>query len=157
MATRLTKQGLEKLKEEFNYLKTVKRKEVIEAIARAREKGDLRENAEYDAAREAQAFLEKRIGELSDQLSHVEMIDDNRIDSSKAFLGATVHLHDIDKNKTIKYVLVSKEEADLRTGRISVESPVGRALLGKSVGEVIQVTIPAGTMKYKIEKIVREG
>src|SRR3990167_6236582 len=94
MIVRLTKQGLEKLQEELKYLKTVKRREVIEAIAHAREKGDLRENAEYDAAKEAQGHLEKRIAELSDKLSHVDIIDDSRMDGSKAFIGATVYLLD---------------------------------------------------------------
>ena len=155
MVVRLTKPGYEKLKEELNYLKTVKRKEVIEAIARAREKGDLRENAEYDAAREAQGHLEKRISELSDQLSNVEFIDDSRMDQSKAFIGATVHLLDVNKNQKMKYVLVAKEEADFKAGRISVESPVGRALLGKSVDDIVEVQIPAGTLKYKVEQIAR--
>src|SRR3990167_9469473 len=99
MVVRLTKQGLEKLREEFTYLKTVKRKEAIEAIACAREKGDLRENAEYDAAKEAQGHLEKRIAELSDQLIHVDIIDDSRMDQSKAFIGATLLLKDLNNAK----------------------------------------------------------
>lgn len=155
MVVRLTKQGLEKLQEELKYLKTVKRREVIEAIATARAKGDLRENAEYDAAREAQGFLEKRIAELSDQLSHVDIIDESKMDHSKAFLGATVSLKDLNNDKDLTYILVSKEEADFKAGRISVDSPVGRALLGKSVGETVEAKIPAGTLKYKIEKISR--
>jgi len=155
MVVRLTKQGLEKLQEELKYLKTVKRREVIEAVATARAKGDLRENAEYDAAREAQGLLEKRIAELSDQLTHVDIIDESRMDQSKAFIGATVGLKDLNNNKDLTYMLVSKEEADLKAGRISTVSPVGRALLGKSVGETVEVKIPAGTLKYKIEKISR--
>ena len=155
MVVHLTQQGLEKLQAELKYLKTVKRREVIEAIATARAKGDLRENAEYDAAREAQGFLEKRIAELSDQLSHVDIIDESRIDQSKAFLGAAVSLKDLNNNKDLTYVLVSKEEADFKAGRISTDSPVGKALLGKSAGETVEVKIPAGTLKYKIEKISR--
>ncbi len=155
MVVRLTKQGLEKLQEELKYLKTVKRREVIEAVATARAKGDLRENAEYDAAREAQGLLEKRIAELSDQLTHVDIIDESRMDQSKAFIGATVGLKDLNNNKDLTYMLVSKEEADLKAGRISTVSPVGRALLGKSVGETVEGKIPAGTLKYKIEKISR--
>ena len=155
MVVHLTQQGLEKLQAELKYLKTVKRREVIEAIATARAKGDLRENAEYDAAREAQGFLEKRIAELSDQLSHVDIIDESKIDQSKAFLGATVSLKDLNNNKDLTYVLVSKEEADFKAGRISTDSPVGKALLGKSAGETVEVKIPAGTLKYKIEKISR--
>lgn len=155
MVVRLTQQGLEKLQEELKYLKTVKRREVIEAIARAREKGDLRENAEYDAAREAQGHLEKRIAELSDQLSHVDIIDDSRMDQSKAFIGATVLLKDLNNAKELTYMLVSKEEADFKAGRISVESPIGKALLGKSVGEAVEIKVPAGMLKYKIEKVSR--
>ena len=155
MVVHLTRQGLEKLQAELKYLKTVKRREVIEAIATARAKGDLRENAEYDAAREAQGFLEKRIAELSDQLSHVDIIDESKIDQSKAFLGAAVSLKDLNNNKDLTYVLVSKEEADFKAGRISTDSPVGKALLGKSAGETVEVKIPAGTLKYKIEKISR--
>lgn len=155
MVVRLTKQGLEKLQEELKYLKTVKRREVIEAVATARAKGDLRENAEYDAAKEAQGLLEKRIAELSDQLTHVDIIDESKMDQSKAFIGATVCLKDLNNNKDLTYMLVSKEEADLKAGRISTVSPVGKALLGKSVGETVEVKIPAGTLKYKIEKISR--
>lgn len=155
MRAQLTKEGLEKLQKELHFLKTVKRKEIIQAIATAREKGDLRENAEYDVAREEQGHLEKRISELSDQLSHVEIIDENRMDASKAFIGATVYLRDLVKSVNLKYVLVSKQEASFKDGRISVDSPVGKALLGKSVGEVVEVRIPAGTMKYKIENISR--
>ena len=152
---RLTPQGYEKLKQELQYLRSVKRKEIIAAVATAREKGDLRENAEYDAAKEAQALLEKRIGELSDKLASVQIIDENRMDASKAFIGATVELKDLSRDEAIRYVLVAKEEADLKTGRISVVSPVGQALLGKSVGDVVEVTIPAGKLKYRIEKISR--
>ncbi|MBI4431493.1 MAG: transcription elongation factor GreA [Candidatus Omnitrophica bacterium] len=155
MVVRLTKQGLEKLQQELNYLKTVKRREAIEAIARAREKGDLRENAEYDAAKEAQGHLEKRIAELSDQLSRVDIIDESRMDQSKAFIGATVALKDMDNGKQLTYVLVSKEEADFKAGRISIDSPVGKALLGKGAGETVEVKIPAGTLKYKVENVSR--
>src|SRR3989338_782872 len=101
MVVRLTKQGLEKRQEELKYLRTVKRREVIEAVATARAKGDLRENAEYDAAKEAQGLLEKRIAELSDQLSHVDIIDESRMDQSKAFIGATVFLKDLNNNKDL--------------------------------------------------------
>lgn len=156
MVVRLTRKGLEKLQQDLHYLRTVKRKEIIEAIARAREKGDLRENAEYDAAKEAQAYLEKRISELTDQLADVQIIDESRMDSDKAFIGATVHLVDTDKKTPLRYVLVAKEEADFKAGRISVDSPVGRALLGKAVGETVEVKIPAGMLRYRVEKIARE-
>ncbi len=153
--TRLTREGFEKLKKELDYLKTVRRREIIEAIAVAREKGDLRENAEYDAAKNEQAHLEKRIFELDQKLNHVTIIDDQDIDHTKAFLGAKVTLNDLVNKREIRYMLVSKEEADLKAMKISVESPVGRAILGKEVGAEIQVVIPAGTLKYKILKIER--
>lgn len=153
--THLTREGFEKLNKELTYLKTVRRREIVEAIAVAREKGDLRENAEYDAAKNEQAHLEKRIFELENKLNHVTIIDDQDIDHTKALLGATVHLLDVTNKREIKYMLVGKVEADLKTGKISVESPVGRAILGKEVGAEVQVTIPAGTLKYKIIKIER--
>ena len=153
--TQLTREGFEKLNKELTYLKTVRRREIIEAIAVAREKGDLRENAEYDAAKNEQAHLEKRIFDLENKLNHVTIIDDQDIDHTRCFIGATVHLHDLVNKREIKYMLVSKEEADLKAMKISVDSPVGRAILGKEVGVEVQVTIPAGTLKYKIIKIER--
>ena len=153
--THLTREGFERMQKELTHLKTVRRREIVEAIAVAREKGDLRENAEYDAAKNEQAHLEKRIFELENKLNHVTIIDDQDIDNTKAFLGATVHLEDLTNKREIKYMLVGKEEADLKAMRISVESPVGRAILGKSVGDEVKVTIPAGTLKYKIIKIER--
>lgn len=153
--TRLTRAGYEKLTKELHHLKTVRRREIIEAIAVAREKGDLRENAEYDSAKNEQAHLEKRIFELENKLNHVTIIDDQDIDHTRCFIGATVLLHDLVNKREIKYMLVSKEEADLKTMKISVESPVGRAILGKEVGVEVVVTIPAGTLKYKIIKIER--
>ncbi|MBI4397824.1 MAG: transcription elongation factor GreA [Candidatus Omnitrophica bacterium] len=153
--TRLTREGYEKLKNELHHLKTVRRREIIEAIAVAREKGDLRENAEYDAAKNEQGYLEKRIHDLETKLAHVTIIDDANIDGSKAFLGATIYVKDLVNHRELDYMLVSKEEADLKAKKISVESPVGRALLGKSVGAEVEVVIPAGTLKYKIIKIER--
>jgi len=155
MRVKLTRAGLEKLQEELKTLKQVKRPEVIQAIATAREKGDLRENAEYDAAREAQGYLEKRIAELEDQLSHVDILDDQNIDASKAYLGATLLLKEKKSGREITYMLVSKEEADLKEKKISVDSPVGRALLGKSVGDVVEVQVPAGALHYEIISISR--
>lgn len=153
--THLTREGYEKLKQELHRLKTVKRREVVEAIAVAREKGDLRENAEYDAAKNEQAHLEKRIHDLETKLTHVTFLDDVEIDTSKAFLGARVLLKDLVNHRDMEYKLVSKVEADLKEKKISVESPVGRALLGKSVGSEVEVHIPAGTLKYKILRIER--
>jgi len=154
-AIKLTRAGLEKLQAELKHLKEDRRPVIIDAIATAREKGDLRENAEYDAAKEAQAHLEYRIQTLENQLVHVDVLDDKDIDSSKAFLGATIELKDKKRKREIKYMLVSKEEADVEEGKISVESPVGKAILGKSVGDQVQVTIPAGTLAYEIIAISR--
>ena len=155
MRIKLTKDGLEKLQKELKHLKEVKRPKIIHDIAVAREKGDLKENAEYDAAKEAQAFLEKRIQELENQLHYVEVIDTHAIDASKAYLGATIQLKDLKTHKEIAYMLVSKEEADLKSKKISMDSPVGKALLGKEVGETVEVTIQAGTLRYEILGISR--
>jgi transcription elongation factor GreA len=155
MSSKLTQAGYEKLKNELNYLQTTKRREVIEAIATARAHGDLKENAEYDAAKNEQGMLEKRISELDAILSNASIIDDSQIDNSKAYLGATLTLHDLGRDSQIKYMLVSKEEASLKEGKISIESPVGKQLLGKAVDDLIEVTIPAGTLRYKLLKIER--
>jgi len=152
---KLTRAGLEKMQKELKHLKEVRRPQIIHDVATAREKGDLRENAEYDAAREAQAFLEKRIQELENQLVQVDVIDDHDIDASKVYLGATVRMKDLARKKEIVYMLVSKEEADLKGGKISVDSPVGRALLGKEAGAIVEVTIPAGVLRYEILVITR--
>ncbi len=152
---KLTRTGFDQLQEELKHLREVKRPRVIEAIRVAREKGDLRENAEYDAAREEQGFLEKRIAELQEQLTSAEIIDDQDIDSSKAYLGAKILLKDLKRVKEVAYILVSKEEADLKQSKISAESPIGKALLGKSAGDIVEITIPAGTLQYEILSITR--
>lgn len=155
MATHLTREGYEKLRKELEHLKTVKRREISHALAVAREKGDLRENAEYDAAKNEQAHLEKRIAELEHKIVGARILDEQEIDDSKVLIGATVHLKDLVANRELDYKLVAKEEADLKDKKISIESPVGRALMGKEVGDEVQVQIPAGTLKYKILKIQR--
>ncbi|MDD5085072.1 MAG: transcription elongation factor GreA [Candidatus Omnitrophica bacterium] len=155
MATKLTREGFEKLKADLNRLKTVKRKEIIHAVKEARAHGDLSENAEYDVAKEEQYKLERRITELETQLSHVEIIDNEAMGTDRAYLGARLTLEELAAARTVSYVLVSKEEADLAKGKISIDSPVGRALLGKKVGEVVAVTLPRGTIQYKITKIER--
>lgn len=152
---KLTRAGLEKMQKELKHLKEVRRPQIIHDVATAREKGDLKENAEYDAAREAQAFLEKRIQDLENHLVQVDVIDDHNIDASKAYLGATIQMKDLNRKKKLAYMLVSKEEADLKSGKISVDSPVGKALLGKAVGEIVEVTIPAGVLRYEILIISR--
>ena len=155
MPVRLTKEGFQKLKDELNYLKGPKRQEVIKALAEARAHGDLRENAEYDAAKEAQRSLEGRVAQLQMQLTDVEVIDDSQMDKDKVYLGATVYLQDLNKGTEIKYMLVSKEEADFKAGKISSDSPVGRQVLGKKVDDMVEVVIPAGKITYKILKIER--
>lgn len=155
MAIRLTKEGYEKLREELKYLKSVKRQEVIKAISEARAHGDLRENAEYDSAKQAQHNLETRIAELEMQLADVAIIDEASMDKDKVYLGATVFLQDVERGREVKYMLVSKEEADFKAGKISSDSPVGRQLLGKAVGEIAEIVIPAGTTRYKVLKIER--
>ncbi len=155
MAIKLTRAGLKKMQSELKYLKEDRRPIIIDAIATAREKGDLKENAEYDAAKEAQGHLEGRIAKLETVIADVDILDDKDIDASKAFLGATVELKDKKRKREIKYMLVSKEEADFEEGKISIESPVGKALLGKSVGDSVEVTIPAGTLAYEIIAISR--
>ncbi len=155
MPINLTREGFEKLEEELKYLKTYKRREIAEALEVARAKGDLKENAEYDAAKDEQAHLEKRLYELENTLADARIIDSEDIDPTKAFIGAHITLVDEDRDATIQYTLVSKEEASLKEKKISVESPIGAAIVGKEVGAIVEVVIPAGEKRYKITKIER--
>jgi len=152
---RLTREGYEKLRNELNYLQTTKRREIVKAIETARAHGDLRENAEYDSAKNEQAHLEKRIAELDDKLSQAVILDNDEIDTSKVYLGAIVTLQDLEKNTEVIYTLVNKEEANFNDGKISIDSPVGKALIGKEIQDEVKVTIPRGTLQYKILKIER--
>lgn len=152
---KLTRVGFDKLKAELRELSTKKRRQIAEDLARARAFGDLRENAEYDAAKNAQAFNEARIAELSDRLSRAEMIDESQMDKTKALIGATVTLQDLDNEEELRYSLVSSEEADFKRNRISVDSPIGKGLLGHQVGEEVAIKVPAGTLRYKVLKIER--
>lgn len=151
----LTREGYEKLLEELNYLKNKKRREVSKQLEHARSLGDLRENAEYDAAKDVQAHLEKRIAELEYNLSNANLIDEERIDKDKVLIGAKITIVDLETEKEFIYTLVSQEEADFSQNKISIGSPVGRALLGHRKDEVVEVKIPRGTVKYKILKIER--
>ncbi|MEX2601652.1 MAG: transcription elongation factor GreA [Balneolaceae bacterium] len=151
----LSKEGYEKLDEELRDLKTRGRKEIAEEISEARAKGDLSENAEYDAAKEAQGYLEKRISELENTLAKASIIDEKNIDASKAYLLSNVTIINHKFNKEVTYTLVNKEEADFKEGKISIDSPIGKALLGKEVGDIIDVQVPAGEMKLEIKKIER--
>jgi len=151
----LTKQGYEKLRKELKALKGVKRREIADALEKARLLGDLSENAEYDAAKQEQAINEGRIYELETRLSRARIIEDENISKDKVYIGARVRLIDSESNEEIEYMLVTEDEADFNQGKISISSPVGKALLGKKKGEVVNIRIPAGALKYKIIKISR--
>jgi transcription elongation factor GreA len=150
-----TREGYEKLRKELGNLKSEKRRELSKAIAKARAHGDLSENAEYDAAKEAQAFNEKKIAELESKLSRAKFIEDENIPKDEVRIGATVKLKDLTKGEEIEYTLVSQEEADFAQGKISITSPVAIALLGHKVKQTVEIKIPAGILKYKIIKISR--
>jgi transcription elongation factor GreA len=151
----LTKDGHKKLIEELEYLRTVKRRELSKAIGEASAHGDISENAEYDAAKEAQALNEKRVAELEGRLSRSRIIDDEHIPKDKALIGATVRLKDLNSEEELEYTLVSELEADYAKGKISIASPVGKGLLGRKENEIAEIKIPAGTLRYKILKISR--
>ena len=151
----LTRQGYEKLAKELEYLKTTKRRELSRAIGAARAHGDISENAEYDAAKEAQGMNEKKIAELEDKLARGRILDDEDMPKDQVLLGATVTLEDLDTEEQLNYMLVSEEEADYAQGKISVTSPVGQALVGHKINSVVQIKVPAGILKYKILKISR--
>jgi transcription elongation factor GreA len=152
----LTKKGHQKLMEELEHLKTVKRRELSKAIGAARAQGDISENAEYDAAKDAQGMNEKRIAELENKLAGARILDDHDISSDEVLIGAIVKLKDMDTEEELEYMLVSGEEADYNQNKISIASPVGSGLLNHKVGDVVEIKIPAGTLKYKILGISRE-
>lgn len=149
----LSKEGMENLKVEIQELKTKGRAEMSRQIKEAREKGDLSENAEYDAAKEAQGLMEMKIAKLEELLMNARLLDESKIDTSKVSVFTTVKLHDTKFKKDIKYTLVSEKEADIKTGKISVTSPIGKGLLGKTVGETVKITVPAGVIEFKILEI----
>ena len=151
--TYFTRDALEHLKSDLQRLKTVERQAASKAIAEAREKGDLRENAEYDAAKEAQGLLEAKIQKLEGDLANARIIDEGSIDTSKVSILTKVTVTNLGNNKQMTYHLVSEKEADLKIGKISVTSPIGKGLLGKQVGEVADVQVPAGRLQFKIENI----
>ena len=150
-----TPEGLKKLREELSQLKDVERPKASQAIAEARDKGDLSENAEYDAAKEAQGLLELQISKLEEVLANARIINESELDTSKVLVHSTVEVKNQLNNQVVKYKLVAQSEADLASGKISVESPIGKGLLGKSVGEVAEITIPNGTIGLKILTISR--
>lgn len=148
-----TEEGLQKLKDELQHLRTTERKAATQAIVDARDKGDLSENAEYDAAREAQALLELRIAKLEDVIANARIVDESQLDLSKVSILTTVKIKNTGNGTTMKYTLVAENEADLKSGKISVDSPIGKALLGKKVGEKVDVQVPAGKMTFEISEI----
>lgn len=152
----LTRSGHKKLMEELEVLKTIKRRQLSKAVGEARSHGDISENAEYDAAKEAQGLNEKRIAELEDKLASAKILDDENISSDEVLIGATVKLKDLSSGEELEYTLVSELEADYDSGKISVNSPIGAALLNHKLSEVVDIKIPAGTLKYKILRISRE-
>ena len=150
-----TEEGLKKLKEELNQLKDIERPKASQAIAEARDKGDLSENAEYDAAKEAQGMLEMRIARMEDNYANARLIDESQLDVSKVLVLSTVQLLNKTNGMKMTYTLVAQSEADLKTGKISVNSPIGQGLLGKKVGEMAEITVPSGTIQLEITNISR--
>ena len=147
----ITKRGAEKLKQELHRLKTVDRPAVINAIAEARAQGDLSENAEYDAAKDRQGFIEGRIQEIEGKLSAAQVIDPSSLDAGgRVVFGATVELEDEDSGDTVRYQIVGEDEADLKLGLINVSSPIARALIGKEEGDTAEVQAPGGVRRYEI-------
>jgi transcription elongation factor GreA len=151
----ITKEGLEKLKEQLDFLMKVKRREITESLAHARAFGDLAENAEYHAAKDAQSINEARVRELSEKLAAARIMDENAIDKEKITLGCTAVLKDLKYDEEFEYALVSDIEADFDKNKISVSSPVGRGLIGKKVDEIAEITVPAGVLRYQVLKIIR--
>jgi transcription elongation factor GreA len=149
----VTAETFERLKEELQHMKGVDRPAASNAIAEAREKGDLKENAEYDAAKEAQGMLEAKIKQLEGVLANARILDESNIDTSKVSILTRVTLTNMNTKKQVTYKIVSENEADLKLGKISVTSPIGKGLLGKIIGDVVDVTVPAGVLKFKVEKI----
>ncbi len=150
-----TAEGLKNLRNELNQLKDVERPKASQAIADARDKGDLSENAEYDAAKEAQGLLELKIAKLEEILANARLIDESQLDTSKVLILSTVKLKNKQSGMEMKYTLVAESEADLKAGKISVTSPIGKGLLGRKVGDVAEIKVPSGTLKFEILEITR--
>ncbi len=151
-----TAEGLKRLKDELNHLRDVERPKASQAIAEARDKGDLSENAEYDAAKEAQGLLEMKISKMEATLANARLIDESQLDTSKVLVLSTVKLKNQNNGMEMKYKLVAESEADLKSGKISVSSPIGKGLLGKKVGDTAEIMVPNGTLKFEILEITRE-
>ncbi|RFN59371.1 transcription elongation factor GreA [Marixanthomonas ophiurae] len=150
-----TAEGLKKLRDELNQLKDVERPKASQAIAEARDKGDLSENAEYDAAKEAQGMLEMRISKLEEVVANARVINESQLDTSKVLIHSNVKIKNQSTGAEMQYKLVAQSEADLKSGKISVDSPIGKGLLGKEVGDTAEISVPNGTMKFEILEITR--
>ena len=150
-----TEKGLKKLRKKLDQLKDVERPRASQAIAEARDKGDLSENAEYDAAKEAQGLLELEISKLEETLSNARIIDETKLDTSKVLVLSTVKIKNLNNSASMEYKLVAQSEADLAKGKISVDSPIGKGLLGKKVGDIAEISIPNGNVKFEILEISR--
>ncbi len=153
--TYYTQEGLDKLKEELHHLKTEGRSQISKAIAEARDKGDLSENAEYDAAKEAQGHHESKISKLTNVLANARLIDESKLDTSKVLALSIVKIKNIHNGSSMTYQLVAETEADLKSGKISVKSPIAQGLLGKSVGDKVEIAVPAGKIEFEIVEISR--
>jgi transcription elongation factor GreA len=153
--TYLTEEGLKKLKDELTNLKTVQRPSISKQIAEARDKGDLSENAEYDAAKEAQGMLEMKIAKMEDILSNARVLDPSKVDISKVSVLSKVKIKNLANKTEMQYLIVAENEADFKAGKISVTSPIGKGLLGKKVGEIAEITVPSGLLKLEVVSITR--
>ena len=151
-----TEEGLKKLRSDLNKLKDIERPKASQAIAEARDKGDLSENAEYDAAKEAQGMLEMQIAKLENILANARLINESELDTSKVLVLSTVEVKNKASGVKMKYTLVAQSEADLKSGKISVDSPIGKGLLGKEVGEITTISVPSGKIELEILSILRE-
>lgn len=151
-----TQEGLKKLKDELDYLKSVMRPKASQDIAEARDKGDLSENAEYDAAKEAQGLLELRISKMEGVYSNARLIDESQLDVTKVLVLSNVKIKNLVNLMEMKYTLVAESEADIKTGKLSVTSPIGRGLLGKKVGEIAEISVPNGSLKFEILEVSRD-
>ena len=153
--TYITAEGLQKMKDELRYLEGVERPRVIAAIAEARDKGDLSENAEYDAAKEAQGLLEAKIAELQELIFNARVLDESKMDTSKVLLYSTVKIKNTKNNMVMTYAIVPEKEANFKEGKISINSPIGKGLLGKQVGDMAEIMVPAGKMEFEVLEISR--
>lgn len=153
--TYLTKEGFERLNAELEDLKGRGRTEIAKAIQTAREMGDLSENAEYDAAKDAQGLLEMKIAKMENVIANARILDESELGTDKAYILSNVKVKNIKMNKVFSYTLVAEEEADLKAGKISIKSPVGKGILGKEVGDLIEIDVPAGTLQFELLEITR--